>query len=304
MAEPLRVLLPPGMGDIHWVMLKIAALRDKVQREILLYVWNADGKKRVDGYMKALAIPGVTWAGYHNAPAKQHQEIWDKLYHKPGTDMIGREECHADLLPFDVALGFNSSLEHGASIVTGVMNELATDFNYPLAEDPQDAESCWREFDLRAGQFCLFQWHNLGHYTTGFLPHFGHDSMAALMYAINHKYGVKCVMIGLGWDSALAEELATLIDSPDWLIDLTTKTTTGQLLALQRRAMGFVGFASGSGIMATHLRTPTVMLWSDRWGSRDFCNCWCPPGHVRWYAPAFVEDKPDALDLIEKVIGD
>lgn len=303
MAKTMKVLLPPGMGDIHWCILKISSLMQKFDCNFDLCVWNADGKKRVDGYMQALSIPGARWAGYYDVPATRHQSAWDALYHKPGSDILGSDVCEHNGLPFDLALGFNSSLEHGHCIREEILNSVECDFNYALAERPEDAE-IWREFLLDAGQYVLFQWHSLGHYGTHWMKHFGEKQMCNLMRNLHERFKCKCVMVGLGWDAALAEELATWLGSPEWLIDLTTHTTTGQLMALQRRAKAFVSFASGGGIIATHLRTPTVMLWAERWPSRHFADCWCPPGYQAFYTPLFVEDQPNVEAELMKLTDD
>ncbi len=293
----IKVLLPPGMGDIHWVMLKMRALQHAHARDIDLYVWDPDGKQRVDGYMQAVSIPGVNWAGYRTIPLQgEAREVWQSLYE------TGEACMHINRLDFDYVIGFNAMLERGTSVYK-ILPEWECDWSYPLVEEPADAHAVRDKFGLGAGQYIIYQWHGIGSYKQSWYPHFGPVEMARLMGETYAATGLHAVMIGLEWDVALAKELLELCSAPKpWLMDLTTKTTTGELFALQRRAAMHVGFASGSGIMATHLRTPTIMLWAERWPSRDFSTCWAPPGSNLWYKPLFVEDKPGVLCAIQEML--
>lgn len=285
MSKALRVLTMPGMGDNHWVILKIQALaRSKGCDRIEVGIWNADNKPRSKGYIELL--PFVDSVEYFEQPWEYEPKKWRAAVHEDGQDL------QPGFDDWDYVFSFNGSLRNGRDIQTEILADLECDFQYPVNEPPTIA--AWAdEFKRTHGPYILYYFNDLLMYAQNWLNHFPLQSIVKTIIDMqrNSAGKFKAILTGVDWDQPFNQEIKKAIGPVDWLVDMTTATDVPQLFGLIRRASAFVGWCAGNTIMSTHLGTPTVMLWSDYFESRNFATCWADPAKLHeTYWPLFVED--------------
>lgn len=289
MSKTISVLTCPGMGDIHWIVLKLQALaKQEGADKIALTIWDAD-KKVVHGKQRSLAyverLPFLDHVGVFNEDWTYQKDKWSAAVHEDGADLqMGFDD-------FDYVMSFNGSLRHGRDIRYEILPELDCNFDYPVTERITDA--LWGDqFYKQIGPFIMFYFNDLLMYKQNWLKHF---SLNAILDLIDRLRAVcplnRMVLTGVTWDEPFNKQIADKLGSPDWLVNMTTKTDAGHLFAMIRRASAFIGWCAGNTIMSTHFGTPTVMLWSDYFQSRKFATCWADPLKIgNTYRPLFVED--------------
>ena len=71
----MKILTIPGIGDIHWVMLKLESwIAKNCPGEIPeVHVWNFDGRPRSEDFVKR--IPFVKFGGYFNTKIEDFEEV-------------------------------------------------------------------------------------------------------------------------------------------------------------------------------------------------------------------------------------
>ena len=79
----MRILTICGIGDIHWVMLKMESFIEQNCKGTIpeITIWNFDGRPRADGFVSR--IPFVKFAGYDNEPMNNIQK---RLFHQVYID--------------------------------------------------------------------------------------------------------------------------------------------------------------------------------------------------------------------------
>lgn len=301
MGETLRILTMPGLGDAHWVVLKLQALKQKLGAERLhVGLWQADAKPRTLGYLQRL--PFVDSCEDFNERHTFDRETWERAVLHPG------DEVQEGIAGYDYVVSFNGSLRNGRDIETEILPDLECDWSYPVESRAEDIEwfySKVREWD--ATRYVLAYFNDIGMYKAKWLNHFGVEHIAESLLMLHLAFDRSRILLsGVSWDAPFAARLCEHLGRPSWLIDATQQTDMGQLFELIRNATVFVGWCAGNTIMSTHFGTPTVMLWSDYF-SRKFATCWADKTKVgSSYQPLFVEEIQAArvwsaaIDAVEK----
>lgn len=295
----IDVLTVPGMGDIHWCMLKIQALLRREQESgnpwtgINLHIWNADAKPRSRQYVELL--PFINQVYDFNVDTNWNHDIWHKAVHDRDTDIQWNIEGTNPNRKFDCLFSLNGPLRYGRDIQSDILPGLQCDFNYPVSKD-REGEAYGDAMAERYGRFGLLYFNNLLMYARDWLNHFSINHIADTIFDLAGMDQVDGLFLtGVSWDRPFVQEIISLLKARGvggpWLVDLTTHTDVPRLFGLMRRAQFMVGWCAGNTIMATHLGCPTVMLWSDYFQSRKFATCWADPDKLvsGLYSPLFVE---------------
>ncbi len=267
-----RILVAPGSGDIHWVMLKMESLiKNQFEGETPeIWVWSESKKtERSEDYIKR--IPFVKWGGYFRA--EKHVAVGQQVF------VHGKPWVMDDWNGFDLFVAFNAPLGWGTHI-SQIAPRWDINWDYPIQLRFEDQFKAFQIKDDH-GPYVLVSF--FGHsFYKGWHKHFGVDRIKALLAKLREKYQV--VLTGREWDTFMAA-----MGGPGD-IDLVGKTTMGELLGLCGRAQAFVGFAAGNGMLAQHLGCPTFMLWD--------MNQWHPHFATNWVSPNKLADCTyRALDI-------
>jgi hypothetical protein len=223
-----------------------------------VWVWSENRKtERSEGYVRRL--PFVKWGGYFRA--EQHVAVGQQVF------VHGKPWLMENWNGFDVFVAFNAPLGWGTHI-TKICPGWDINWNYDLRVTEDDLAYA-NEFKSRWGPYVLTSF--FGHsFYSGWLKHFTTNDIRKLLTAIAARYTV--VLTGREWDEPFMQALGV-----GGCVNLTGKTSMGQLLGLTKEARAFVGFAAGNGMLAQHLGCPTFMLWSpDQWHP-DFATNWVDP---------------------------
>lgn len=263
----MRILTICGIGDIHWVMLKMQSFIEKNCKGVIpeVTVWNFDGRPRADGFVSR--IPFVKFAGYDNQPMGNSQK---RLFHQMYMD--GSKDIVAGFKGYDYFICVNGGLRIGHSMAN-IMPEYSTNWNYKINID--DCTSPYSE------PYIIFYFSNHGMFND-WVSKMTPEKIRSFMQQIK---GYKLILTGSSWDEPFNQEL-----EDNGVINLCGKTDLTQLFGLIKGASAFVGWCGGNTIVSQHLNTPTLMLWSNYFPHRAFQTNWVDPDRLgKVYIPMDVE---------------
>lgn len=261
-----KILVAPGSGDIHWVMLKMESFIESRFAEGAgkpeIWVWcEAKSTRRAREYVER--IPFVKWGGYFDAT--EHRAMGDSVFVKGKPWVVKNWEG------FDYFIAFNAPLGEGASLES-LFPECDVNWNYELRLTKEDL-AYGEQIKKAHGKYVGISF--FGHsFYKGWLDKFTKAQIHDLLGQI-YARGYQVVLTGAKWDVSFMRSIEVT-----WDINLTGETTMGQLLGLMKSASAFVGFAAGNGMLAQHLGTKTFMLWHPRQWTPEFMTNWVDPKKI------------------------
>lgn len=239
--EELRVWTPDGIGDLHWVFLKLGALK------------KACGAKKLILYKHKVSKDKDYFVRTHRAK--------DFVEMNPVVDELVEVEEHVPVLeegfvlseePYDYAIDPTLFLNIHESIEDW-LPDLAIDWNYLQSWDVITA--------------------SIGHYNITPIVYFG-DRYAELTWAgswsdgdwaeivneIFKIFGIPPCVLGLTSDSAKAKGVEAMGGT---FVDLIGQTNLEQCIWKLRKAPLVVGSISGLTILSAAIGVPTIAFWPD-----------------------------------------
>lgn len=255
-----RILVAPGIGDIHWVMLKMESMiAERFAGETPeVWVWcEAKSTRRAKDYVER--IPFVKWGGYYDANA----------FHSFGSQVFvkGRPYVVRNWEGFDLFVAFNAPLGQGKKLDL-IEPQWKVNWDYKLELTKHDLgfgeRAHYAYGDYIPVWFC-------GHsFYRGWLNNFTIAQMHDLLTCLEEHH--KVILTGAKWD----EQFMRQFDDVHRL-NLVGKTSMGHLLGLLKHAKAYVGHAAGQGMLSQHLGTKTFMLWHPRQWTPNFMANWVDP---------------------------
>jgi hypothetical protein len=239
--EKPKLLLPPGIGDIHWVMLKMQSFIEKYLngRKPEIWVCSPDGSMdRAAEYVQR--VPFVTFGGYFNISANI------RLF----LDVAVNGAILKNWSGFDYFFGMNKEIGLGKPL-SEIWPELASDHDYPIIVTEQDKAEV--EALKLPEPFVLTSFYSRSFYVAW-------DKVLSGKLVIKKLVAdgkVNVAMTGAPWDLSLGDAYFKGLPA----INIVGRTSLGCLLALFHKAAAFVGHAAGNGMIAQHMGCPTVLLW-------------------------------------------
>lgn len=121
----MRILVIPGLGDIHWVALKLQSFIEThcPGERPEVFIWNFDGRPRSAEFVQRL--PFVRFGGYWDEPLDIDRPAFQRAY------MTGEDDAVPGFHGFDWFLCVNGSLRVGKPI-DEILPEYRVDWNYPF----------------------------------------------------------------------------------------------------------------------------------------------------------------------------
>lgn len=268
--------MPPGIGDLHWIMAKLESFKEKNEIKKIKVRMNLgweDKKSIHDCSLEYLElVPFID-------DAESVVEIIPFEYALAGGSGTPLFKNHGDC---DYMIEFNSCLEKGIKL-KDILPEYETNFDYPILE-PAAAERFAKEIKKNAGGTLalLFTggWDGNQVWVKDLWAPADWMALARKIYA-----ATKCrpVLIGARWDRSYAERLLSL-DRDEIIYDIIGKTSVADLFALIREASILVAYQCGPVMMATKFRTPVTGFWPIKSAAnphgqfrRAFMRSWLPP---------------------------
>ena len=276
--RPLRILVPPGAGDIYWSLVKIPGFLRSIGREgeIPEIIISSPDPEKDRSLAYVQSVPFVHAVGYLRQSPKSPawSAIWQEAYHEDGRRLFqGIEGC-------DAFLAYNGVLRWGKSLEL-VDEEWGAEWMIPLHRSIEERAF---EESLRSsvGRYIIGYVVTHGMYSK-WLAEFGLDCCARSFREAAEELDAKVVLVGASWDRGFAGEKEALAQLGDRAVNLVGQTTWAQLMGAMHGAEGVMGLPSGITILSTTLRKPT-MLWWNQFFHRDFWRNACPPqSWLEWY---------------------
>lgn len=283
--KEVSVGLPPGIGDMHWVLTALESFKEKSCIDRLNVILNLGPGH---GYSKEFLalVPFVDSA--ESSPTQLPFKF--SIIGGEGTPLQQSSDGA------DYIMEFNSCLEHGIKL-KDILPEYDVDFNYPIeypATSKRFAEGVKKE---AGGKLYLFYASSVAGNKNWTHGKWSPEHWVKLADKIYGATGCRTVLIGAEWDKSYSD-IVMKLDKKNRIHNLCGKTSVVQALALIREANAMVSFLSGLVIIATRFKTPTVSFWPTKemapaWHDpKVFKESWVPPNaREQGYMPFDYGDK-------------
>lgn len=265
-----RILIPPGIGDIYWVLVKLRAfLKSKgIDRAELTMVTDPHEH---DSHLRALPyLQMFDWFDVSDIVTvpndRQNVDIWQEAYLGPGRSIF------ENVQGYDYFLCYNGRINSGGFIET---DELACEWQpqmSPIAEKvinqyAAEYASLPSYFKDRPGQgYMVLFWPFYGdHLHT--LADFSIKEIAEVLNAFRDRTRLIPIFIGAAFDKIYNTALQDLVDLVPCSCNWTGELTLHETLGLIKSAGMVTGYHSGITNLAAAMGVKTCLLWGDRYPS-------------------------------------
>jgi len=270
----VRILVPPGIGDIYWVLVKLRAFlkREGItgRPEITAVSYEMPDGIHLRGthYLKLF-----DWLDVADPPTVPNdpelQPIWDEAYSGPGRSIF------PGVMGFDYFIAYNGRINSGGLIED---DDLACDWDiHKLDLEARAAQ--WKE--SIGGRYAVHFWPFYGSYASH-LEQFGLDDIVA---SIKGMPEMKHVFIGAAWERELNPIIFEMMRRMPGCIDLIGETELLGTLQLMSGADVIVGYHAGMTNLAAALGMKTVLIWDDRYPESTSIACVPPKTRGTNYIP-------------------
>lgn len=256
------VLLPPGIGDSYWSIVKLPGLMRQIGADVVdVYVADGgDGRRRSLEWLRK--IPFLNVVGYKEYPLSDAR--FKEAYMTSGRYLF------RDVAGCDYFLAFNGRMRFGADLAQ-IQPEWGEDWYPPLFQtlNESDHDSFYRRNGI---PYIVAYFVPHGMYQN-WLREMPHDRIRATLQYITQATGCRLVFMGAEWDrDGMASQLAKETGG----LDLVGKTSISEMFALIRGSSGVIGWPAGNTIMGAMLKRPTLLYWNSYFDKRFWRNA-CPP---------------------------
>lgn len=274
--EVTTIGMPPGIGDLHWIMAKLESFKkiNNIKKiKVLMNLGHEENKSFHDCSLEYLdLIPFVDSA----------ESILEEIPFEYSLAGGSGTSLFRNYGGCDYMIEFNSHLERGVRL-EDILPEYETNFDYPI-----DEPLVSREFaeDVKAeagGKLALLFTGSIAGNDVWVKKLWTANDWVELARRIHAVTGCRPVVIGARWDKSYSRRLLKL-ESEKIIYDIIGKTSVADLFALLRKANILVAYQCGVVMTATKFRTPVAGFWPIKnkvnpHGSfkRAFMKSWLPP---------------------------
>ena len=263
--KAIRVGMPAGIGDMHWVLTKMESIKEREGADHLTVVIHEDrGHLHSADFLRPLPFIDAVESRPDNFNWKWHLPPSER------NTTLARNVEGVDLL-----IELNSELEQGHKL-EDVLPEYEINWDYEIPYAKADRAFA---LDIRrqtgSKMVVLYASSLGGQHSKGWIDGtWTRHDWAAIAHAC---WEAKCapVLIGASWDLDFAGHIVDTCETP--IINLVGKTKAHEAMALIRSCHAFAGFPSGMSIMATHFGKRTVMFWPRKKFDPGFATAWVSP---------------------------
>lgn len=282
------IILPPGIGDSYWALVKLQGLMSVYGWGDVVDVWLEDAKDKNRAADFVRRAPFVAYQG--TVKQARNRMAFHEAYRQDGRAVIPGVEDRDFLVSFNGTLGAGRSLED-----TEPAAPVA--WRYPA----------WRSLGERAAERGYRQ--RFGEYVVAFfvdggfyhkwVAHFGREQIRQTFDMLSRDRTV--VIMGARWDVGGMSARAG-----GNVVDLSGQTTVEEMLGLLRGASGIVGFPAGNTIVGAAMGVPTALLYHDHFVKPFWTNTVPPDVVGRTYQALDVArtGPGDLVDAISALMGD
>lgn len=279
------ILVPPGIGDIYWVMVKLPGFCKayNIDLPVDVYIDAPDEKRRAEELVRA--VPFCRFKGYitkdvERGPrdlAKHHAANTMKAHMRDQARRALYKSAEQNVIESvdgcDYFLSFNGTMDAGVDLYQA-SPEWSPQWNLPIFV-PNLAKVKSRK--LMGERFIMASFWDHKFYQK-WLEQMPAMSIYEMLRRISYQSKVRVALCGASWDrqSKVNRDLLAL-DEEGIFVDLVGKTTLYEYMALMQISVGCVGFPAGNLMLGPALKVPTMLIWNDYY-PEAFWRGACNPG--------------------------
>lgn len=285
--RPLRIVVPPGIGDIHWVLLRLQGiLRASGNDKFKPHIFVCSGDPAYDRSAEFVKmVPWVEFGGYVDIRRSE----WKKYT----TASFFHGKIFRGVNGFDLFIAVNKHVEQGMQFDSILPEAGPTNWDYDLhiKEDEIKVPS----------KFILATFYRASFYEGWWKE----ASPFPVLQAVGDRLpdDFRILLVGAKWDQHIMEDLQYAHPK---CMNYAGQTTFQQLMFLKNRCAAFIGHPSGSGMLAQHMGCPTILMWGDWWQfKKGMWTNWARPEMKESgkYIPVSIYDEPAMVaDALREIL--
>jgi len=268
--KKVSIGIPPGIGDMHWVLAKLESFKEKNNLDKIKIVIDRNPSLSYSReFLRLVPFIDEVDDGQKRLPFR---------FSIAGGDGIPLQR---NVNGVDYLMEFNSRLEQGVRI-EDVLPEYDVNFNYPI-DNPREAKSFARIIKKgMGGKLYLFYASSVGGNKNWCKGTWEPKHWVKLANKIYDETKIKTILMGAQWDSSYGAMIKS-IDSRNTIQNMIGKTSISEALGLLREASFLVSFLSGLVILSTRFKIPCASFWptlkqAPHWiNPEKFKVSWIPP---------------------------
>src|SRR5882724_277649 len=286
----MRVLCPTGIGDSVWALMKVQAIRDKLDPggpiDISLVGANSGIDSRALDFVKRFSF-------VHSVNMQPYSiQAYGPLVHPDGTYNYIEDGWYEFNNERYCALIPNATLEKGIRLEDW-LPQYQIDWNiFKQFHISNDERIFGRRLYDRIGPYAVFypgpihgntiEGHNRG-------PIWKPEDWVQLGKRIHNELGLQIVLVGAPYDASYYDSILgpALNGNGHYYTNLIGKTNLGELWSVTSNSKFVISYQAGVGIISTYLGTPTGIFWRSQGDSisasgylsfdERMASAWVPP---------------------------
>ncbi len=295
----IKILVPPGIGDIHWVLVKLQSfLRSKEITDIPdVYIASMDSKK--DRSIEYLELfPFINAAGYLKVARKEIP--WREAYNEPKGRTVFENVAGCDYF-----ISFNGALRSPRTL-DQISPQYPCNYDLPMFESKEE-----RLYGQMSKEICddyvVIYIVESQMYRQNWLEILTIETIHEITSKLVEDLGCSIVLVGSEWDKDGKTNRYLLDNLPGGnVVDLVGQTDIPQLFGLIKNSIGVIGFPSGLTIMSTYFKVPIYIFWSDYFNT-VFWEAACypdPAGEFYKYGDVRTVTAQEVVDDFKSILPD
>ena len=264
----VRILIPPGIGDAYWVLVKLPAFlkRNGLSNPELTVL-----SRETYGNSHLRSLPFLQMFDFVSVGTPQFtpntdavQSVCNEAYLGPGRSIF------QDVLGYDYFIAYNGRINSGGWIEDDDIEcNWYPEFNF-------DLESIAAKFRSEIGPYAVLSWLFAGSFQSH-MADFPIPQIAEALNSFLSKTNLTPVFTGADWDIVgpddTVRQLARMIPGS---IDLIGKTSLQDSFGLLKVSEIVTGYHAGLTNIAAVFGIKTLLLWDDRYPESTSWAC-VPP---------------------------
>ena len=263
-SNPTRILVPPGIGDIYWVTVKLASFIKKEgldAPELTVVSYHDSLNSHLRGIPFLEMFPWISIGDpqcVENADNLKH--IWNEAYSGPGRSIF------PDIMGYDYLMAYNGCINSGGYIETA--DEYDCEWIPRLILPPAITSAYDSKFML-----CFFPF--IGTYQAH-EKDFPVPLIADTINQFTKSTGFLPVFIGGVTEQLMDTKRLELLALVPNAVDLVGRTPLNEVFGLMQGCQMLFGYHSGIPNIGTALGKKSVLLWDDRFPESTSYACMPP----------------------------
>lgn len=292
----MKILFPPGIGDIYWSLVKLQSFLEKKGETKKPDIYIGTRPDEFNSHNRAW--PFIEMFPFVNSTREilnvdeNPPRFWQEAYTQSETGIF------ADVLGCDYFMVYNGPINAGVSL-DEVDTKYECNWDLPM-QVSQVQYDFGRECTAKFGDYIVYHFGTRGTYKH-WTDEFNLKQISQSIRLISSRTETKPILAGGIWDRE-DSGLNRIVHNTN-CVDMRGETDLEQLYGMIRGAKAVIGFPSGLSILSPAIGTKTLSLWSSYYPEGTWWNV-CPPDtHSKLYFAARTKGLTSEIlmDLVEGI---